>query len=163
VSESDREAYRRMVHTTLAGESVAGKECHLDCADGSSIAVEINAIMTEFAGRKLIQGIFRDIRERKRLEEETRQGQEMEVVGRLVGGIAHDFNSLLMVVLTQLSKIRASPSQPQGLEHAETARIAAEKAASLTRQLLSFGRRQVLVLQALDMNGLVEGSQGDAD
>ena len=156
VSESDREIYRDMVSVTLAGQSVAGKELHLDRADGSTLAVEVNAVMTEFAGRKLIQGIFRDIGERKRLEEETRQTQKMEVIGRLVGGIAHDFNNLLMVILTQLSKIRASPSQPQRQEHVNTARIAAEKAASLTRQLLSFGRRQVLVLRVLDLNELLE-------
>jgi PAS domain S-box-containing protein len=160
VSESDREAYQRIVHATLAGRSVAGKELHLDRADGGTLAVEVNAVMTEFAGRKLILGIFRDIRERKRLEEETRQAQKMEVVGRLVGGIAHDFNNLLMVILTQLRKIRASPSQPLVLEHAETARIAGERAASLTRQLLSFGRRQVLVLQVLDLNELLEEVKG---
>jgi PAS domain S-box-containing protein len=156
VSECDREAYRRMVQATRAGRSVAGRELHLDRADGSPLAVEVNAVMTEFSGRKLIQGIFRDIGERKRLEEETRQTQKLEVVGRLVGGIAHDFNNLLMVILTQLSKIRASPSQPLILEHTETARIAAERAASLTRQLLSFGRRQVLVLRVLDLNELLE-------
>ena len=155
VSESDREAYQRMVQATLAGNSVAGKELHLDRADGSTLAVEVNAVMTEFGGRKLIQGIFRDIRERKRLEEETRQTQKMEVVGRLVGGIGHDFNNLLMVILTQLRKIRASPSQSLILEHAETARVAAEKAASLTGQLLSFGRQQVLVLQVLDLNEIL--------
>jgi PAS domain S-box-containing protein len=156
VSESDREIYRDMVSVTLAGQSVAGRELHLDRADGSALAVEVNAVMTEFAGRKLIQGIFRDIGARKRLEEDTRQAQKMEVVGRLVGGIAHDFNNLLMVILTQLSKIRASPSQPQREEHVNTARIAAERAASLTRQLLSFGRRQVLVLRVLNLNELLE-------
>jgi PAS domain S-box-containing protein len=156
VSEKDRETYARMVHAALAGHSVVGKELYLDHANGSTLAVEVNAVMTELGGRKLIQGIFRDIRERKRLEEETRQTQKMEVVGRLVGGIAHDFNNLLMVILTQLGRIRASPSQPPVLDHAETARIAAERAASLTRQLLSFGRRQVLVLQVLDLNKLLE-------
>jgi PAS domain S-box-containing protein len=155
VSENDREVYRDMVSATLEGHSVAGKELHLKRADGTALAVEVNAVMTEFAGRKLIQGIFRDIRERKRLEEETWQAQKMEVVGRLVGGIAHDFNNLLMVILTQLSKVRASPSQEQRLGHVHTARIAAEAAASLTRQLLSFGRRQVLVLQVLDLNELL--------
>ncbi len=155
VSESDREIYRDMVSATLEGHSVAGRELHLKRADGTALAVEVNAVMTEFAGRKLIQGIFRDIRERKRLEEEIRQAQKMEVVGRLVGGIAHDFNNLLMVILTQLSKVRASPSQAQRLEHVHTARIAAEAAASLTRQLLSFGRRQVLMLQVLDLNELL--------
>jgi two-component system, cell cycle sensor histidine kinase and response regulator CckA len=155
VSENDREAYWRMVHATLAGNSVAGKELHLDRADGSTLAVEVNAVMTEFGGRKLIQGIFRDIGERKRLEEETQQNQKMEVIGRLVGGIAHDFNNLLMVILTQLRKMRTSPSQSLILEHAETALTAAEKAASLTGQLLSLGRRQVLVLQVLDLNEIL--------
>jgi len=156
VSEGDRETYRRMVQATLAGRSVASRELHLDRADGRTLEVEVNAVMTEFAGRKLIQGIFRDIGERKRLEEETRQAQKMEVVGRLVGGIAHDFNNLLMVILTQLSKIRASPNQPQRQELVNTARAAAERAASLTRQLLSFGRRQVLMLRVLDLNELLE-------
>jgi PAS domain S-box-containing protein len=155
VSDSDREIYRDMVSATLEGHSVAGKELRLKRADGTALAVEVNAVMIEFAGRKLIQGIFRDIRERKRLEEETWQAQKMEVVGRLVGGIAHDFNNLLMVILTQLSKVRSSPSQEQRLEQVHTAQIAAESAASLTRQLLSFGRRQVLVLQVLDLNGLL--------
>jgi PAS domain S-box-containing protein len=159
VAEGDREAYRQMVNSTLTGHSVAGsvagKELHLNRADGSALPVEVNAVMTELAGRKLIQGIFRDIGERKRLEEETRQAQKMEVVGRLAGGIAHDFNNLLMVILLQIAKVRGLASQPQVLEHAQTVRIAAEKAASLTKQLLAFGRRQVLVLQVMDLNEIL--------
>src|SRR4029077_5265832 len=78
-----------------------------------------------------------------------------EVVGRLAGGIAHDFNNLLMVILMQVTKIQNSPKRTQLLQHAETVQIAAEKAASLTKQLLAFGRKQVLVLQVLDLNGLL--------
>jgi signal transduction histidine kinase/ActR/RegA family two-component response regulator len=130
-------------------------EMRLNHSDGHTIAVEVNASLTEFEGKKIVQGIFRDIRERKRLEEEVRQTQKMEVVGRLVGGIAHDFNNLLMVILTQIAKVYSLSSQPQILEHAETVRIAAEKAASLTKQLLAFGRRQVLVLQVLDLNEIL--------
>lgn len=155
VRESDREAYRGMLKATLEGTAVAGRELHLTRSDGSALAVEVNTSLTEFEGKKIVQGIFRDITERKRHEEEARQTQKMEVVGRLVGGIAHDFNNLLMVILTQISKLRSLTSRTELLEHAETVQTAAEKAASLTRQLLAFGRRQVLALQVLDLNELL--------
>ncbi|MBZ5664192.1 MAG: response regulator [Acidobacteriia bacterium] len=155
VLESDHEAYRGMLKAAWEGNKSDGRELHLIHSDGSALAVEVNASVTEFEGRRIVQGIFRDIRERKRLEEETRQVQKMEVVGRLVGGIAHDFNNLLMVILTQISKIRSLPNRTQLLEHADTVRAAAERAASLTKQLLAFGRRQVLALQVLDLNELL--------
>jgi PAS domain S-box-containing protein len=155
VLESDHEAYRGMLKAALEGTAVVGRELHLIHSDGSALAVEVNASMTELEGKRIVQGIFRDIRERKRLEEEARQVQKMEVVARLVGGIAHDFNNLLMVILTQISKIRSLPNRTQLLEHAETVRTAAERAASLTKQLLAFGRRQMLVLQVLDLNELL--------
>lgn len=155
ISEPDRQAYRHMVKVASAGSTVSGEELHLKSSDGSVLTTEVNAVMTEFEGRKIVQGIFRDIRERKRLEEETRQAQKLEVVGRLVAGIAHDFNNLLMVVLTQVARIEAESKQARIFQHADTARNAAEKAVSLTRQLLSFGRRQVLVPQALDLNQLL--------
>lgn len=152
---SDRGAYRETLEEMRKGSAVSGKELRLNHFDGSTIAVEVNASLTEFEGKKLVQGIFRDVRERKRLEEEARQIQKMEVVGRLVAGIAHDFNNLLMVMFMQVSRIRAISKQPLVLQHAATIRTAAEKAASLTKQLLAFGRRQVLVLQVLDLNELL--------
>ena len=155
VPESDQEEYRKVLDGTLKGAAVAGRQLHLSHSDGRAIAVEVNTSLTEFEGRKIVQGIFRDITERQRLEEEVRQAQKMEVVGRLAGGIAHDFNNLLMVILTQVSKLRSLPSRVQLLEHAERIRTAAEKAALLTKQLLAFGRKQVLVLQVLDLNGLL--------
>ena len=156
VLESDRKEYARILESTLRGTAVAGKELRLVHSDGHAITVEVNTSLTEFEGKKLVQGIFRDITERKRLEEEMRQAQKMEVVGRLAGGIAHDFNNLLMVILTQVSKIRKLSNQPQLLEHLETIQTAAEKAASLTKQLLAFGRKQVLMLQVTDLNELLE-------
>ena len=155
VPESDREGYRKVLDGTLKGAAVAGRQLRLSHSDGRAIAVEVNTSLTEFEGRKIVQGIFRDITERQRLEEEVRQAQKMEVVGRLAGGIAHDFNNLLMVILTQVSKVRSVPSRVQLLEHAERIRTAAEKAALLTKQLLAFGRKQVLVLQVLDLNVLL--------
>lgn len=155
VTESDREEYRKLLGGTLEGAAVAGRQLHLSHSDGRSITVEVNTSLTEFEGKRIVQGIFRDITDRQRLEEEVRQAQKMEVVGRLAGGIAHDFNNLLMVILTQVSKVRSLPSRVQLLEHAERIRTAAEKAALLTKQLLAFGRKQVLVLQVLDLNALL--------
>ena len=113
VTEGDREQYRKVLGGTLKGEAVAGRQLHLSRSDGRSITVEVNTSLTEFEGKSIVQGIFRDITERQRLEEEVRQAQKMEVVGRLAGGIAHDFNNLLMVILTQVSKIQNSPKRAQ--------------------------------------------------
>jgi PAS domain S-box-containing protein len=159
VVDRDRAEYNGILDNTFEGASVAGKELHLTHSDGHAIAVEVNTSLTEFEGKRIVQGIFRDITERKRLEEEVRQAQKMEVVGRLAGGIAHDFNNLLMVILTQAAKSRDSSNRPQLLKGIETIRMAAEKAASLTKQLLAFGRKQVLMLQVLDLNELLADVQ----
>jgi PAS domain S-box-containing protein len=151
----DRIEYDAILDSTFKGTAVAGKELHLTHSDGHAIAVEVNTSLTELEGKKIVQGIFRDITERKRLEEEVRQAQKMEVVGRLAGGIAHDFNNLLMVILTQAAKIKNLSNRPQLLEGVDTVRTAAERAAALTKQLLAFGRKQVLVLQVLDLNELL--------
>jgi PAS domain S-box-containing protein len=160
VLQCDRPEYDGILDSTFKGTAVAGKELHLTHSNGHAIAVEVNTSLTEFEGKKIIQGIFRDITARKRLEEEVRQAQKMEVVGRLAGGIAHDFNNLLMVILTQVAKIKNLSKQPQLLEGVETVRTAAEKAAALTKQLLAFGRKQVLVLQVLDLNELLGELKG---
>ncbi len=157
--ESDQSAYQRMVNDTVSGANIEGKELHLRHADGGAIAVEVNTSLTELRGKKIIQGIFRDIAERKHLEEEVRQAQRMEVVGRLAGGIAHDFNNLLMVILTHVVKLRKNVSRAQTLEYGETIQMAAEKAATLTKQLLAFGRKQVLELEVLDLNKLLRDAQ----
>ena len=97
-----------------------------------------------------------DITERKKLEGQLRQAQKMEAVGSLAGGVAHDFNNLLSVILgygeivlrdRQLSPhLRSKIEQIQG---------AAERAASLTRQLLAFSRKQILEPKVLDLNGML--------
>src|SRR5206468_12929043 len=86
----------------------------------------------------------------------VRQAQKMEAVGRLAGGVAHDFNNLLTVIngCSDLLLAEAEPGEPaHGL--ADEIRRAGEQAASLTRQLLAFGRRQITAPTALDLNGVV--------
>jgi PAS domain S-box-containing protein len=104
-----------------------------------------------------VLGISRDISERKRLEEQLRQAQKMEAIGRLAGGVAHDFNNLLTAIIGYGDLILMDcpePDQPLARNAAEIKR-AAERAASLTRQLLAYSRQQILAARVLDLNTIV--------
>jgi two-component system, NtrC family, sensor kinase len=94
--------------------------------------------------------------EREELEARLRQAQKLESIGQLAGGIAHDFNNLLMVILGHVDLLGLAESLPAEVDEAlGEIRGAAERAGTLTRQLLAFGRRQVLQQKPLDANGLV--------
>jgi two-component system cell cycle sensor histidine kinase/response regulator CckA len=103
-------------------------------------------------------GVATDVTERRQLEEQLRQAQRMEAIGRLAGGVAHDFNNLLAAMMghAELMMNRLESGHP--LRHsAEEIRKAAGRGAMLTRQLLAFGRKEVLSLRVLDLNAVVKG------
>ena len=105
-----------------------------------------------------IWGTQRDITVQKQLEEETRQARRMETAGRLAGGIAHDFNNLLTVILGTSDILLQDPTtQITAREDVDEIKRAATRAASLTRQLLAFSRRQVLQPRIIDLDALVDG------
>jgi two-component system, cell cycle sensor histidine kinase and response regulator CckA len=97
-----------------------------------------------------------DVTDRKQLEEQLRQAQKMEAVGRLAGGIAHDFNNLLMVIqgYADLLMDRLHEGDPSR-KNAEQIQTAAQRATSLTRQLLAFSRKQMLAPKVLNIYGVV--------
>jgi len=101
-------------------------------------------------------GIGQDITERKRLEARFLQSQKMESVGRLAGGIAHDFNNLLTVIIgfAELALAELAPADPLCANLLEIRR-SAERAATLTRQLLAFARKQIISLQVTNLNDLI--------
>ncbi len=102
---------------------------------------------------------FRDVTERKRLQEELLQAQKLEAVGRLAGGVAHDFNNLLTTILGYSDLLlRGRPDDAELQEDVGEIRKASERAASLTRQLLAFSRKQVIEPRVLDLNALVAES-----
>src|SRR5579871_415257 len=95
--------------------------------------------------------IARNITAQKKIEDQLRQSQKMEAVGRLAGGVAHDFNNLLGIV-TACSELLRGKVDAEGLEYIDNIREAAKRGASLTRQLLAFSRRQPVQTQLMDLN-----------
>jgi two-component system, cell cycle sensor histidine kinase and response regulator CckA len=122
--------------------------------------VFLNNLTGVVEGGRLLRawGTQRDVTERRVLEEQLRQSQKMEAVGRLAGGIAHDFNNLLTAILGYAELLtRDVPPAGRARRRVEEIQRAAERAADLTRQLLAFSRRQVLVPAVLDVGALVRG------
>ena len=126
--------------------------------DGTPITVRCSGWpIKDESGRVAFLELFaEDVTERRALERQLRMAQKMEAVGRLSGGIAHDFNNLLGVIIgySQVLKRSLKPEHPL-YEHAEEIEKASQRAVSLTRQLLAFGRQQVLEPVILNMNALV--------
>ncbi len=128
--------------------------------DGSTVAVEVAAALLPIHGEDDLQVIARDVTDRKRLEEHLRQAQKMEAIGQLAGGVAHDFNNLLTAILGygQLARHRLGADDPTRRDIEEIEKAAA-RAATLTRQLLAFSRKQVLQPKVLDVNMILADTE----
>lgn len=131
--------------------------------NGKKIPVEISSKLFEYGGKRYALSIARDITERKAAEAEKlaieaqlRQSQKMEAIGRLAGGVAHDFNNILTVIKYYGGVIAKgfTPGDPR-LPDAQEILAASDRAAALTRQLLTFSRRQVIMPKVLDLNKTV--------
>jgi len=125
--------------------------------DGVSLDVEIYGVPLMIRGKWMgAVGIYQDLTERNRVEDALRQSLKMEAIGQLAGGVAHDFNNLLTGMLgsTDLLLERLGPSGSLR-QLAEQIREGAERATSLTQQLLAFSRRQTLMPKVLDLNAVV--------
>lgn len=125
--------------------------------DGSPVAVRVSGRSVCGARNERSFELFaEDVTERRALEQQLRQSQKMEAIGRLAGGIAHDFNNLLMVIsgYSEFLLDRVG-SDPALRAPAQEIAGAAQRASSLTRQLLAFSRKQMLAPTVLDLNGIV--------
>jgi len=140
-----------------AGYRVSDSETREHDREGRS-RVFLNNVVGFIEDGHLVRvwGTQRDVTEQRHLEEQFRQAQKMEAVGQLAGGIAHDFNNLLTAILgnTQLL-LRDLPPGDAKRGDVEEIRKASERAASLTRQLLAYSRRQMLQPEVLDLNVVV--------
>ncbi len=153
----------RILFRELAAEegNVRSEEIRFKHADGSWRVMHL--IAKNLDSVRGVGGIVvhtRDITHQKALETELRQSQRMETVGQLAGGVAHDFNNLLTVINGRTDFLaEAKNLDPSQREDVEEIRLAAERAASLTRQLLAFSRKQVLTPRVVDLNAVIANTE----
>ncbi len=127
------------------------------CKDGNIKLVRVSGRAVASGGDNVVFELFaEDVTERRALEQQLYHSQKMEAVGRLAGGIAHDFNNLLMVI-SGYSELLLSQleTQPALRAQAQQVSTAAARAAALTKQLLAFSRKQMLVPKVLDLNAVI--------
>jgi two-component system cell cycle sensor histidine kinase/response regulator CckA len=159
VAPEDIELVRGMADRLLAGEPPKAYDVTVVTKAGRRLALELSTHLVFRDGAPVaLQTIARDITERQRLEEQLRQSQKMEAVGRLAGGLAHDVNNLLTVVAAYAQMIADEAGAGAAAKAAAAEILAvAERGGALTTRLLAFSRRQVLQPQVLDLNRLVLG------
>ena len=150
-------------HTRLIEEfrrtgRLDGIEVKWNRKDGSTITVRISgrAVSSADEPADVLEAIAEDVTDRRVLEDQFRQAQKMEAVGRLAGGVAHDFNNLLMVISGYAEVMLAKLDLEDPLhENARSIQQASDRATTLTRQLLAFSRKQLLELKVVDLNAIV--------
>ncbi len=162
VVPADQQAeYAEWLKKFAAGEKISGVERIRAKNDGTRINVVIwTAPLRDAAGHIIgTIAIDSDITERKVLEEQFRQSQKLEAIGRLAGGVAHDFNNLLTVITGYTEMLSTEvKDRPEWLEYTQEIQYAAGRASALTSQLLAFSRRQISQPRLLDLNEVVTHS-----
>ena len=164
VSRADATFYRECDQKVMqSGEAIVNLE-EAQTRDGGVVTtlltskVPLRNGLGEIVG---VVGVYQDITERKRLEEQLRQAQKMEAVGRLAGGIAHDFNNLLTIIRGNADLLRSRQHTGASAgDLIDDLRLAADRAAALVRQLLMFSRRQPTHPEVVDLNAVVSRLAG---
>jgi len=151
--------HERLIQEFRRSGRMDGLEVRWKRKDGSPITVRISgrAVSSADEPADVLEAIAEDVTERRVLEDQFRQSQKMEAVGRLAGGVAHDFNNLLMVISGYTEVILAKLDGAHPLhEKGRAIQQAADRATTLTRQLLAFSRKQLLELKVVDVNAIVQ-------
>ncbi len=145
--------------------AIVNREAEIRSRSGEvrTVLYSAEVISLEGAPHSLLAAF--DITEYRRLQEELRQAQKMEAIGQLAGGVAHDFNNMLMAITAHCDVLtlglgEGKPVSPQPIQRAvDDIQRVAGKAANLTRQLLTFSRKQTLQPRILDLNAVVDDAQ----
>jgi len=120
-------------------------------------SVEVSAELVQLDGETCILAITKDVTESKRLEQQMRGAQRMESIGRLAGGVAHDFNNMLGVIIGYSELLQEHlPLMDPSRKNVDEIKRAAQRSATLTRQLLAFSRQQILDPRVLNLNSVLD-------
>src|SRR5580658_8570526 len=155
---ANSEEHTRLIAEFRRSGRLDGIELKWKRKDGKAITVRISgrAVSNVDEPADVLEAIAENVTDRRVLEDQFRQAQKMDAVGRLAGGVAHDFNNLLMVISGYAEVILAKldPLHPLH-EKARAIQQASDRATTLTRQLLAFSRKQLLELKVVDVNAIV--------
>lgn len=152
------EEHARLIDEFRRTGRLDGFEVKWKRKDGGAITVRVSgrAVSSADEPADVLEAIAEDVTDRRALEDQFRQAQKMEAVGRLAGGVAHDFNNLLMVISGYAEVILSELELNHPLrEKGRAIQQAADRATTLTRQLLAFSRKQLLELKVVDVNAIV--------
>jgi PAS domain S-box-containing protein len=158
IHPSDAVSVQQSIHEVIDGGGTTWRsEYQFRRRDGTyAIVFDRGYVLRDSDGNAIrMIGAMMDITERKHLEEQLRQSQKMDAIGQLSGGIAHDFNNLLTVIECNAMLLSEGDVSKEHRAYTEDIVQAAERAASLTRQLLMVSRRQVMQPTTLDLNDVV--------
>ena len=147
-------------YMTTGGGPLAGRQVELTGlrADGSDFPLELTVARLGSDNRAVLTGFARDITERRALEEQLRQSQKLEAIGRLAGGVAHDFNNILMSIMGAADLLLMQLGQNDAArDEANEIKQSVDRGAGLTRQLLAFSRRQAVRNRIFALGDIIRG------
>jgi PAS domain S-box-containing protein len=152
----DPEQRVALIKKVLEGGSVREEDVTFRTKSGKILQARMSAEIIQLQNEPCLLGLARDVTEQNLLEEQFRQAQKMEAIGRLAGGVAHDFNNLLGVIIGY-AELLSSGLAPDSVRHkrVEAIKQAGQRAASLTTQLLAFSRKQKPQPRVVNLNSVV--------
>ena len=154
---ADSKERDRIIDIIRRNLTIKGFETNFRRRDGSTMPVRISgSLLHEVDGAEHFEGYVEDMTQQSVLEQQVRQVQKLEAVGRLAGGMAHDFNNVLVVIKlsTELMLRQITPDNPLSKPLLQVSN-AADRAAALTRQMLAFGRQQMMQTRVINLNSVV--------
>ncbi len=154
---SDPKDRGRLIEILRRNKTIQGYELNLLRRDGSTVPLRISgSLARDPHTTEYFAGYVEDMTQQSALEQQVRQVQRLEAVGRLAGGVAHDFNNILVVIKlsTELMLAQITPDNPLSKSLLQVSN-AADRAAALTRQMLALGRQQIMQVRVINVNSVV--------